>query len=144
MTLGTAIVVVMLLYLLDKHGKLKQAAGIVIVLVIVGLGWTYGSEYYASWKLERYIRRHVAMKEALISKYRTPKQADGLSPAGVRYVEKLDLPPGATLVSVPKHKLCGEPQFGELTDGEKHEVLQTIWPTSDVFDRVSFIDNCNK
>jgi hypothetical protein len=37
MTIGTAIVIVMILYLLDKHGRLRWAAGIVAMLAIMGL-----------------------------------------------------------------------------------------------------------
>jgi hypothetical protein len=46
MTIGTAIVILMLLSLLDKHGLRKRTAGIVALLSFLALACIFGQQQY--------------------------------------------------------------------------------------------------
>jgi hypothetical protein len=133
MTIGTAIVVAMLLYLLDKHGLLKRAAVIVAVLAILGLAWIFGQQQYKKWEHARYIRHHAAMQASLIAKYH---DAVTSLPEGYE-LERKSLP------VVWLDGLCKEPQWPELSDWERSDVLMAVTPKMDYFDRRHFEDRCH-
>jgi len=65
MTLGWAIVIVMVLYLLDKHNLLKNTLRIVAALACVaalGFGiWYAHANLYGPWKLNREIRKAAVL-----------------------------------------------------------------------------------
>lgn len=106
MTIGTAIVIVMLLYLLDKHGLLKRAAGIVALLSFLALAWIFGQQQYQKWQHARYIRHHTAMQASLIAKYHG---AIPRPPAGFQPVPQVqwddERPKPAAVQSVPVDEL---------------------------------------
>jgi hypothetical protein len=132
MTLGTGIVIVMLLYLLDKHGLLKRAAVIVAIVAVLALGWLYVAKWYKNWSYTQGQRQLRETEAALVKKYQ-----DALP----------DLPAGAILnppVSNPVFVsgLCKEASFMQLADWEKMDVVQQIMPKADYFDRRAVIDKC--
>lgn len=83
MTIGAAIVIVMCLYLLDKHGLLKRAVGVAGILSALALAWIFGQQQYRKWEYARYTRHHAEMRGDLISKYHNmiPAPPAGFKPA---------------------------------------------------------------
>ncbi|HET9281828.1 MAG TPA: hypothetical protein VFR24_07685 [Candidatus Angelobacter sp.] len=163
MTIGTAIVIVMLLYLLDKHGLLKRASGIVALLAIVGLAWIFGQQQYRKWQNARYMRHHAEMKETLIQKYHNAVLAPAVQwddqrtksvpldeldkenptvKAPVENVPKLDPSEVEIEKVVYLDDICKEPQWKELDEWERGEVVETVMPKMDYFDRLHFVDKC--
>ena len=65
MTTGTALVIIMLLYLLDKYGLLRRTAVIVAILSFCALAWILGNRSYERWTAYR----HKKITAALIAKY---------------------------------------------------------------------------
>jgi hypothetical protein len=141
MTIGTAIVIVMLLYLLDKHGLLKRGALITAVLAVVGLAWVVVQPRVQEWARARYVRHHANMKASLIGKYH---DAIPRPPAGYvlesRSVPLEELDKNSAVVFLDD--LCKEPQWGELSAWERSAVVEAVMPKSDIFDRVQFEDQC--
>jgi hypothetical protein len=86
MALGTALLIIAVLYLIDRHGLWKRAGqgvlGLVILAALVAGGW-YGVSEYRTWRLGRDIKTAQSLGLCI--------PASGFS----------DLPPGATIVSVP-------------------------------------------
>jgi hypothetical protein len=120
MTLGWAIVIVMVLYLLDKHNLLKKALlGVAALAIVAGL--SFGAWYwYSEWTIDRYTTNHVAMKKQVLDKYKyaNPETIKGI---------------------------CVEPSFKELTEGERQEVASALEQTKglDWFDIIDVFEHCN-
>jgi hypothetical protein len=133
MTIGTGIVIAMLLYLLDKHGLLKRAALVTAVLAALGLAWMVVQPPVEKWMRVRYIRHHAAMQASLIAKYH---DAVASLPEGYE-LERKSLP------VVWLDGLCKEPQWEELSVWERNDVLVAVMPKMDYFDRRHFEDQCH-
>jgi len=79
MTLGLAVIIVFVLYLIDKHNRWRQAMKVVIglaVLGIVGVGGLFGWQKYASWKEAGREALQEAEYEAEQAKSAVKKQAE--------------------------------------------------------------------
>jgi hypothetical protein len=149
MTIGTAIVIVMLLYLLDKRGLLKRAAGIVALISFLALVWIFAEPRYKQWKVERYIRHHAEMEASLIAKYhgaiiRPPDPPPGYKLDSVTNSVRLDElePADPNKVVVYLDDICKEPQWEEMQPWERGMIVSKIMPKWDVFDRVRFENRC--
>jgi hypothetical protein len=164
MTIGSAIVVVMILYLLDKHGRLRLAAGIVAVLAIIALLSIFGQQQYRKWQNARYERHHAEMKVSLIKKYHGAVLApqvqwdDETKSTAVKSVplDELDkkTPPVKTaggtvefseadIEKVYLDDICKEPQWKELDDWERNAVIEAVMPKINAFERLQFLDKCH-
>jgi hypothetical protein len=124
MTLGIALVLIFVLYLIDKHNlwrKTFKGALWVVALAVLGVVGMYVRSEYQDWKLDRYTKAHVAMKERVIAKYAT---ADKSALA----------------------RICSDRDFKQLTTGEKDEVKdalsQRLTSGRDVFDIVEIDATC--
>jgi hypothetical protein len=145
MTVGTAIVVVMLLYLLDKHGLLKRAAVVVAVLAAVALCWIYAAKWYKGYSYRQEQKQLHETEAALISKYKDAlPDLPVLSPDEVEEEVPSDTVPAAPakpLVFIGD--ICKEQSFRALDDWEKQEVLEAIKkPEGDGFARLDFLAKC--
>lgn len=72
MTLGTAIIVVAVLYLIDKHNRWEIAAKVAVaagLLAATGVGGYKGFERYRDWQIDRYISQRVEMKRKIVERY---------------------------------------------------------------------------
>ncbi len=143
MTIGTALVIIMLLYLLDKHGLLRRSAAIVAILSFVGLVWIFGARGYEEWAAYK----HRKITATLIAKYEhaIPDPPSGFtmdtSHVSVPLDELDKQQAGAQLML---NDLCKESSFKQLTENEQDEVVKQVWPGShDIFDRLEFIKKCH-
>jgi hypothetical protein len=121
MTVGLAIVIAMVLYLLDKHSLLKKAAllGIAtLASVVVGI---YAWSKYNDWKTDRYAQARLAMKQQLVEKYKNAGPA-----------------------MLPT--ICADKSFTDFTAAEKAEVEESLskikTSNRDIFDVASALYNC--
>jgi hypothetical protein len=104
-SVGTAIVICMLLYLADKHRKLKlvlQLSGSIGVAVLL---WAWLSPKYQEWRIDRYTKQHVEMKRQVIQKYGHIEESAFQSQIS---------------------KMCVDSTFSKLTEGEKEEVVYAV------------------
>jgi hypothetical protein len=132
MTIGTGIVIVMLLYLLDKHRLLKRAAVVTAILAVLGLVWFFVQPRVQDWLRARYIRHHAEIKASLIAKYHDAAP----SLPEVYELERKSMP------AVYLANICKEPQWQELSSWERSDVLLAVTPTMDYLDRRRFEDQC--
>jgi hypothetical protein len=107
MPLAFAIVLVMVLYLIDKHNQWAKArkfgiwtASVVAVAAALFWGGSWAYAKYADWQLERSTTRHYQMKRDMISKFRG----------------KIVFP-----------NICEESDFKQLTDDEQGEVISAVF-----------------
>lgn len=171
MTIGTAIVIVMCLYLLDKHGLLKRAVGIMGILAAISLLWIFGQQQYRKWQSARYIRHQAEMQSNLIHKYHGAIIVPAIQwddeqrkPTGYSVpLDELELQKPQTkaaATNIPKlnpsevefedtskviylNDICKEPQWGEMNNWERNAVVEAIMPKMDIFDRMQFVDRCH-
>jgi hypothetical protein len=108
MPLAIAIVMVMVLYLIDKHNQWGKArkigiwtASVVVVGAVLFWGGSWAYSKYTDWQLERYTTRHYQMKRDMISKFRGN---------------------GKTVFP----NICEESDFKQLTDDEQGEVISAV------------------
>lgn len=144
MTIGTAIVIVMLLYLLDKYGLLRRAAGVVAALATLALVSIFAYPHYEQWQQRREAMKLAEAKANLIAKY---QKAVPVTPPGY----KVDQEQSAPLEELDKisdknalhlSDICKEPLFLKTDQDERDQVLSKVWPSHDIFDRIAFIQSC--
>jgi hypothetical protein len=79
MSVGIALVLIFVLYLIDKHSRWRQALKLTIGLVvlgIVGVGGFFGWQRYETWQEARHEARQEAEYEAGQAKQAAQKQAE--------------------------------------------------------------------
>lgn len=127
-SLAVALVVIFVLYLIDKHNLWRKtfkiaawSAAVLGTIAVLAAGCFYLWSEYQDWQRERYLNAHWKLKERVMTRYVT--------------ADKTVLP-----------RICSDQEFRELTSGEQEEVANELSSQHgmgmDVFDILAAFEKC--